>query len=899
MCASCRGSCLGYRDAGRSIKLASVPFLRTNIMNDRYDLLIDTINKCNIYLEKCWISNETVLKATLDFLEGTMKEKKHSSALLLHTGSICYDAVAFVLCVLANIIFDENDAVEYATTFEKGITVSYGNDRWKYEGLYEGSEKSLQGKYVLRGDTGIKYVSAKAFSEISPYNGTAKTLSGKGIKADKSKRFEFLESVLKLKRNEIVAIPRTSTVIFMDKSELDYLLENTTISFPDVNKEYEILDLVTVTYYTPKNELRKRGNAGNNEPAIKVTNSIERARELIIEGEENAVLGFAAFRSDVYKKSALDFEELLKRRSLRYSWLISKLEYSPWIEAQLDDEVQNIKIFAFSSRVLKTVNTMFSQNNSVAINLCKETTTTADREYKGELVESNFLWSDYKRIKSKIFFIMNHSMEDDNVIQFCKWAYSMLRFYNNAFFTMQEYETVFHEDFKQLFEIQHAKISLFANLVKDKSEEVLAYIEKLFAENETHNAKRERIKSYIFDNNYNNVLFIIQNIRFENLFQKYIKENIRFKSFKYTIVPETKVKNLNLEKYDVVLFPALMGFDKVNPVDLIGARKSIVFLYDAQIKLYKKLVMDYIAYINKLDERNPMILIENYDECEDFYQLEENENQQIIEEAEQDANLQEAFMKVFLQSERYHSSEYFGNGFFSEGGLDAYRYGQFVSGEQIIFTKGYEAYVLDSVEGTVVEKKVDDLEAGDKLVFTINDNKTKDIVDELLLEICKRSEEITSSYNHVTGWKDKFRAIKEEKNWTYADIARLFMHAGCNVANQTIRLWLDPQSHIVGPKEKDKFIYIGKVMGNQEIVDNYLKYSEATSQIRSIRMKLLKLIENTVVADINGVHYDDDEMFGDIIERIREIAVIKQLEKIEAIEPFKIQINRANRPIES
>ena len=115
---------------------------------------------------------------------------------------------------------------------------------------------------------------------------------------------------------------------------------------------------------------------------------------------------------------------------------------------------------------------------------------------------------------------------------------------------------------------------------------------------------------------------------------------------------------------------------------------------------------------------------------------------------------------------------------------------------------------------------------------------------------------------------------------------------------QTVRQWLDIQSHIVGPKERDRFKYIGKVLGNTEIENEYLKYAEATSTIRSIRIKILKLIENAVVADISGAQYDGDDMFRDIIDRIREIAVVKQLDKIETIDTFKIQFGRANRPIE-
>lgn len=62
----------------------------------RYSFFEDTLKKCKIYLEDCCISDETVLAVETDFLKGTLEQKKHSSSMLLHTGSICYDAVAFV-----------------------------------------------------------------------------------------------------------------------------------------------------------------------------------------------------------------------------------------------------------------------------------------------------------------------------------------------------------------------------------------------------------------------------------------------------------------------------------------------------------------------------------------------------------------------------------------------------------------------------------------------------------------------------------------------------------------------------------------------------------------------------------------------------------------------------------
>ena len=59
------------------------------------------------------------------------------------------------------------------------------------------------------------------------------------------------------------------------------------------------------------------------------------------------------------------------------------------------------------------------------------------------------------------------------------------------------------------------------------------------------------------------------------------------------------------------------------------------------------------------------------------------------------------------------------------------------------------------------------------------------------------------------------------------------------------------------------------------------------------------MIQTVVLEDLSGSKQVEEKMFADMIEEIRKIAVIKQIDHIENIEPFKISINRANRPLEA
>ena len=429
-----------------------------------------------------------------------------------------------------------------------------------------------------------------------------------------------------------------------------------------------------------------------------------------------------------------------------------------------------------------------------------------------------------------------------------------------------------------------------ANLIRGKARDILEYIRNIYNYLYFENPKGKAIKNYLFDKKYTDVLFVLPNTKHEKLFSDYAKENLCFKQFSYRVVTEVKLKKQDTKKYDCIIFPALLNFDKVNPLDIISARQVTIFTYDSQVRLYKKMEYDYLNYIQKVNQKNIIKL--KVDEITE-YSKDEIEDSTYTE----DKAIQESFVEFFIQTERHYASTMGRNGMYKDGFLEASKYGRFSSGEQIVFTKGFEAYVLNA-EGHVVEKKVDDLEVGDKLVFTINDDKTKDIVDELLQDLLKDNEKIKEAYELVQSWKDKLRSYKQKNNYTYNQLVNCFKECGCTISAQGLRIYIDIQSHIVGPKENEKFIYIGRVLGDKEIEDNYIQMGEATSYIRSLRIKILKLIERAVVSDLNGEQVEESQ-FNGLIEKIRDIAVIKQLEKIEEIESFNIQASRANRPIEN
>ena len=278
--------------------------------------------------------------------------------------------------------------------------------------------------------------------------------------------------------------------------------------------------------------------------------------------------------------------------------------------------------------------------------------------------------------------------------------------------------------------------------------------------------------------------------------------------------------------------------------------------------------------------------------------IENEQENEYKDEFEIDNEIQQSFMRMFLQNERFQSQRAFPDITGQERFLEAYRYANFISGENIIFTKGYTAYVIDVDKQSVIEKGVDELKEGDQLIFTINDERTKDIVDELLCSISEKNSEIARCYGLVKEWKENCRKYRYENRIKYTQLSKMFSAKGYKAQPQVIRSWLDEQSHIVGPNQEETFKYIQDVFGKDCLPESHTEYALATKQIRSARVKILKLIEKAVISD--NIKFDDNAgMYEELKDRIQEITVVKQIDHIETIEAFSIAGYRANRPIEN
>lgn len=878
--------------------------------------LCELIEKVDICFKGQVIPNEIVLKIEEQFLtEAFADDKNHRTLFLQHTGSDYYDAIVIAIASLALVFLDDSKASDITKDIREGDLVTYKSKRWIYSGttVLDGKER-----YVLKDDKGCtNYLLEASMCDVSPYNGKSKKLNGLGMGKSKSRRTDFLKRVACLSGNEIPAVPAQSLVMFIDNHKFDELLNGVSIRY--ASEQYYILDLVTASFYTDNNELRKRGNANNNEPMLKATLSMDKAREMVKEKHGNEIVGLIVFDDRAYKKYGLDLEEILYRKKLPYSILTTKLSMDSWVRAQLENN-EEIIVLPFTAEYLKSVENIktnyvtASESNNITsdIRFREEIMCARWGESRIHFIESTLSWKDFKRVKENIAFVLNNCLEHQKAMEFCRWSYTMLKLFNNAIFCFEEYEklSIGYKEFVDFkapsIQIEEFKndINEFPLAVRRQSLIILEYIRDKYKELYTNNPKRETFRNALRDLENTKMLIIVPSMRYRPFVERFYPKtwNAVLRN-SYVVATESQAQKLDLTNYSDIYYLSLLNSSKYNPFDNVFYTSIDILLYDTQLRLYNGLYREFVAYKKMLNKRAYALdfsLAEYEDNSQGYIiDAEEEQEKEFQDDFEIDNEIQQSFMRLFLQNERYQSQRDYSN--FSEKRehfLEAYRYANFISGENIIFTKGYTAYVVDVDKQSVIEKSVDDLKEGDQLIFTVNDDRTKDIVDELLMGIAEKNAEIDRCYKLVQGWKKACRNYRYDQGIKYTQLSKMFTAAGYKAQPQVIRSWLDEQSHIVGPKQEDTFKYIQKVFGEECLPEPFTEYAMATKQIRSARVKILKLIEKAVISD--NIEFDDStDMYDGLKERIQEIAMVKQIDHIETIEPFEIAGYRANKPLES
>lgn len=118
------------------------------------------IDKCDVCIDGNVISKELLIKTLSNFISSTIEDKCHNIGIVLHTGSICFDAILLAYAAISNILYNETDATDLIHSLHAGDMVLCYNgskgktkpSKWVFEGFVNSIDETPQeipGTYVV------------------------------------------------------------------------------------------------------------------------------------------------------------------------------------------------------------------------------------------------------------------------------------------------------------------------------------------------------------------------------------------------------------------------------------------------------------------------------------------------------------------------------------------------------------------------------------------------------------------------------------------------------------------------------------------------------------------------------------------------------------------------------
>ena len=861
------------------------------------EVVLQVLQKCDIAVDGDVISKEQVLRSFLHFLAETSFRDSHNNGFILHTGSICFDACAIAFTALTCLLEDHIDPREVVESLKKGDYCLYARGaklvKCRCKNI-EYDDNAQVKKIVLMGPKNDEFgIPLERWNLIKPYNGRSKRLDGRGIKRISSQQNElFFTQVLGIEKSSIPNVIDNSVVLVMDRERAETIIKR--LSFVSDNQNYPLLDLLTASYFTEDEEYSFGKNVAKNEVNLKITGKISVARNLILSRDGNKHIGLVVSGNEIIGRNTSEIPEMLRRKSIPYVYLLANLDSANILP--LVQETDKPEIFACSKKFLSKNSSEIVVENGYTLELYKQISLVRDHRINKHIIDGFLSWDEYKIFKKNLFFIKVNTPDSEEKEKFIVNAFSLMKLFLTAVFDIERFDSCVSQglikvaDIKSRFDELNQNAMIFSGDAQDKVNEIIIVLEML-QEGLFHESKKEKsICDFLHVHHDKKTAVVVPKAFYVTILKEAGIEKFVDSPELLTIVNVNKFDN-NVA-YDYVIAVGVFSGKRFDVFKCASSKEIEVFLYDFEEILFKhqyrkaKKAEDELNRINADISLLPEELENNSDEIEnDVDEIERNEAD--VDEYVKQLEEKSLFKKI--ESGRNDNLQ-----------SEVIAVGTFENGEKIFFSKYYRAYILDKENGDVREVDASDLEEGDSIVFTKNDDQTHDIVDSVLknlIENRKLDDSIRVAYSKSNLWKEKFRSYIEEIGITPREIAyQMVKEEGISVQEATIRRWLDPYAHIVGPRDKESLQYIASRIGDEEMFDETDSIFRSIQIIRKKRREILSAIGQAIIDKLNGLLVPKNDMMDDFFDKIDSLTRIMKLDQIVYVNRM-MPINLINRPL--
>lgn len=835
--------------------------------------LKNILEKCDIYLDEHLISKEPILRSFWDFLSGESSKQENKGSIVLHLGSVCFDAIALVWATFAVILGNSTDVEKIVRSIRKGGQVLYRGERGEFKGI-EIDSTGKEWAIIWQGNRGTRKVGRKSWGMIVPYQGNSKRYDGRGIRTKNMNREIFLSEVLECDKMDIPSITDSSVIFVMDRHRAERFLNGIEIKYGGI--QIRILDLVTASYFTENNEYPYGGNAGKNEAMIKFTSKISTGLDMTYESDGNNHLGMFVCGNSIIENGITEIPMLMNRESLHFSVLSGGMDIS--CDKELLSQYQEAGVFACTKDRLSVYGHSQDVNNILTRELKRQVNAVMHQKIFTEIFSGYISWEKYKEFKTSLALIKQDIIDENEKSEIIISAWSLMNLFMTAPFLLGEMEEEIQTgkigvDFpmKRMTDLENKLERLPQHLIST-GKIIQDVLETLYYARCEHSVKRDYIISYLNENYHKKIAIVVPKAYYADILRDCVFKNCNKELKNVEIVSATRFDGTRT--YDAILIVGSFYHKKFDMFRCLAAPQIIALLYDSEAIVFQAKKKRGIDREHILNNRQGVTNTE-YSESEITLT---NAGEEVFKIDEEIIRYNEEIITTKFDTAVRH-----GNYDLSTPFADVSTLVRFENGEGAMLTKRYEAYVLNSEKGEVEQKKADQLKAGDNLVFLNRDNDTRDIVDYILNELIsskKLSPQMIKFHSMSNQWKTDLANYISRTGESPARIAKKMIANGVKVQPGTIICWLDEDTHTVGPRNIESLEQIALLTENTDMFDHANDYFEACRQVRKLRISILKELGAAIIRTIEGENINAGLIPSEIHKKLDTMAMVLRIDSI-------------------
>ena|GEM_PF-287109 len=872
--------------------------------------LENIIKKCDIYFDGSLISKERIIKKYAEFLVSSFNHKDRIVGITLHTGSMCFDIISFLTVALECLALDNTKSEDIVGLLEVGDKVLYGEkkqERYIWRGFADKdctpilqASQTDKGFYAVleQPSSGIIYTPQTRWHLITPYYGDAQATDGRGLRRRTNNRADFLSDIFNISPTQIPGITGVSAVIVTERNVFKRIVDGLTITY-DKGNSIALLDIVTASYFTDNGEeYQYGGNPGKNEPVLKITGKISTARDLVLNKRGNQAVGLMVMGSAGMIRIGSELSDLLSRKSLHFTHLSMNMDLED--TEKIIDLCGESSVFACTKEFLLQNSLPIQQKNTLTKELDRQIENIINNNVSPVIVDGNCSWEEYRKVKESLFIIRKSEWDNEEKDKFIINAHALLNLFMSAVFPIGILEETIKKGklisgiISPLVRIQNLwRIAESAGAVVEHCIYVADLLDKLYKANLSECPKYNVLKQQLNASAERKIAVVVPKAYYIDILydDELINNNY------ITVVTANRFNNI--EQFDEIIAVGDFTGKRFDPLKCYAAIEISVLLYECETHSFRLRRDKNRNFERKLNSKTGIIEEVFEDDAENAI-VAYAPNYEVEMCAEQSLDLEQYIGRLStfdIKKYAVTTSDSVDSAQTSEVCIA----GRFIGGEQILFSKYYEAVVFNAAKGIVEEIKADNLAAGDMIVFARRDGYTQNMVDyiyESLQTSGKLNNEIIEATEKSLYWKEALREYMTINHLSYRGIADELRVFGSTLQEGTIRQWLHEESHIVGPRDERTFKQIAELTKDKFLLEDTHEYFEACRTVRYQRKEILKLIGKAIVDKLSGNKPMKSSMFEVVYNNVENLSETFELESITVLEePIAVPVNIINKPI--